>query len=328
MRRVGCLLKWVFTVLIFGGLYFGPSVYLDAKGIVGPGTVVEKQEQIDRGRRTLSWWRRLQVVVEYQPPGQTLPSRTSIAVDEVTYDGLQVGESVRVRYQPEQWMRDFLLLGPQARLEHQSTLTIVEMVLSSIGAVALLGVLLLALITLARKVRSAPARRAILALALLDLAALALVAMRPAFLFDRDGPRVTATAVVRDVERFTERPRGRGRGRGRMEGLREMWGPFDRVELEVADGGQTVVAVDDIDVGSLPGLEVGSRVAVSYPPGSPREARIVEATRRHVSLNRLNVIVVFGQYLGCLFVFVLVGFIWDRARRRRRRLPLPQRQGP
>lgn len=328
MRRLGCLLQLVFGVFVIGGLYLAPSLYLDLKGIAAPGTVVEKEEQIERGRqRSLSWWRRLAVVVEYQPPEQSLPSRTLIRVDEATYDRLQVGNRVQVRYQPEQWMRDFILLYPQARLAHQTLLTDVASLGSGPGLSALLGLLLVGLLALARKVRTPAVRAAFLTLAVLDLGAFLVFTIRPAVLFERAGPRETATATVRAVDRITTRPVRSRRGRG-SRGLRQMWGPIDRVQLELEVDGTTVVAVDDIDAGSMAGLEVGSAVAVSYPEGYPREARMVDAKRTHIAINRLNVIAVSGTYIGFALLLVLIGFLWERRRRRRRRLSLPQSPGP
>ncbi len=233
MRRIGCLLQLVVFLLLVG-IWVAPSVYLDTRGIVGPGTVVEKHEEIDRYRRSLSWGRRLSILVEYQPPEQDAPSRASISVDEATYDRLQIGDTVRVRYQPTQWMRDFLLLNLQARLAHQSTLTTALLVVDSTLLLAIFGLLLLFLIAAAIKARSTTMRLGLITLAVLDLGAVAILALGPAVRSEQGGPRTTAVATVRSVERFTKRPASSGRRRGgRQSASRELWGPFDRVQLEV-----------------------------------------------------------------------------------------------
>jgi len=317
MRRIGCLLQLVVFMLLVG-MWVAPSVYLDTRGIVGPGTVVEKHEDIDRYRRSLSWGRRLNILVEYQPPEQDAPSRAAISVDEATYDRLQIGDTVRVRYQPTQWLRDFLLLNLQARLEHQSTLTTVLLFVDSTLLLAIFGLLLLFLIGAAIKARSPSMRVAVITVAVLDLGAVALLAMWPTIRSDQGGERSTAMATVRNVERFTKRPASPGRRRGaRLSASRELWGPFDRVQLEVESGGRTVVAVDDIDADSVPGLAVGAQVAVAYPQQNPREARIVDATRRHVLLNLLGFIVVPTLYIGVLLAIALLLLVARRAWRRR-----------
>ena len=327
MRRLGFIL----VALLFGGLYLGPSLYLDFNGIDSTATVVDKEERIDRGRRSssLDWWRRLDVVVEYQPAEQSLPHRSSIRVDEGTYDRLQVGDTVRIRYQPEQWMRDFILLSPQARLEHQSTLQLFEPLLSPQGRVALLGGLLLVLLVLAGRARTRPGRAVFFALAALAGAALLLFQVRPAALFDTGGPRVSATATVRAVASITDRPASRrGRRSGSGPNMRKMAQPIERVQLDVGEGGSTVLAVDDIDARSVPGLAVGSRVAVMYPPDRPREARNVDATRTHTTINRLDMLAQYSLVIGFSLILILVGWLWERRRRGRQRLPLPQPRGP
>ena len=110
--------------------------------------------------------------------------------------------------------------------------------------------------------------------------------------------------------------------------MRKMAQPIERVQLDVGEGGSTVLAVDDIDAGSVPGLAVGSRVAVMYPPDRPREARIVDATRTHTTINRLDMLAQYSLVIGFSLILILVGWLWERRRRGRRRLPLPQPRGP
>ena len=61
-----------------------------------------------------------------------------------------------------------------------------------------------------------------------------------------------------------------------------LWGRSETVDLAfVPEGaGERVLAVDEIDIGSVPGLAKGSLVKVVYPVADPRLALITGATHR------------------------------------------------
>ncbi len=86
---------WLSFVLIVAALVPG-SLYLDTAGTVTPVKVVDKREIINLGRNG-SWNRELSVHVEYQPPGETIPTPLTLGCDAATFDGLRVEQTVEAR---------------------------------------------------------------------------------------------------------------------------------------------------------------------------------------------------------------------------------------
>ena len=82
---------------------------------------------------------------------------------------------------------------------------------------------------------------------------------------------------------------------------------------------QPVVAVDSVDIGSAPPLTIGSRVAVRYNAGNPRDARL-PGTRTYRWREWLEL----AQYLALIAVMFgglvllsrLAGIWWMRITRR------------
>ena len=92
------------------------------------------------------------------------------------------------------------------------------------------------------------------------------------------GPLGRAPAVVRKVHRITRLgPQGR---RGE-DAPSQAFAPYQVVELAFVPeaGGDTVVATDAVDDGSVPALAPGSRVRVTYELAHPSVARIDGARR-------------------------------------------------
>lgn len=329
MRRVlsavGTVVSWIFLIgllLVCVGPLLASSIYLDRNGVLGPGVVTGKDENITPSSRSNSWFRRLTVTVSYQPRDQSWPETITVGVDTATYDQLRIGSEVRVRYQPDQRWRQFPLIS--ARLENQSTLTFFAIMADSDWSPIALGLFAIVLFFRLISVRTLFWRVVLGTLLVLNIGAIVVFSIRPAVLFDAGRPRLTTMASVRDVERITMDPGTSDHPSS------ELLRPFDRVVLELdpqGDGG-TVVAVDDIDVGSWSGLEFGAPVEVSYPVDNPREAQIVGATRHHRVINWLDAPLEIGLYIVGFGVLSLLGYIGRMLFRRLRDRRIAGRLGP
>lgn len=75
---------------------------------------------------------------------------------------------------------------------------------------------------------------------------------------------------------------------GRSDAFRRLEVPYQVVQLAVPvqGGGDTVLAVDAVDSGSVAGLAFGALLPVRLEPAAPREALIDGGTQRFVEANR------------------------------------------
>ncbi len=329
MRRlfsaIGTLLAWLFIIALLAiclGPIVGSSIYLDRHGIVGPGKVVSKSERISPESRSNSWLRRLSITVSYEPRDQSWSNVALIDVDVASYDQLRPGSNVRVRYQPTKWLRQFPFVA--ARLEQQSTLSFLSVFAYNDWQPLVLGLLAIAFGMSALGSRSLPARLVLVTLFGVTIVALVIFSIRPAIFFDRGAPRLTATATVRNIDHLTIEP-------GNTDvSSQELLQPFDRVELEFdpGDSGGMVVAVDEIDAGSWPGLQVGASVPVTYPQGQPRAAQIAGVTRNHRVINWLMLPLDFGIYIGGIALILAIGAVARIFTRRRAQRSSQGQSGP
>ena len=124
-------------------------------------------------------------------------------------------------------------------------------------------------------------------------------------------PIVTAQAEVRDVHTAT---RAFVSGRGSRVDAPQPW---HVVELQFVPEGrdQPVLAVDSVDVGSVPTPTVGSRVAVRYNPRDPRDARLDGARtwrwREWLELAK-NIVLIVVLIGGFILLTRLAGFWWRK----------------
>jgi len=278
LNRLTIRQDWFPTTFAVGAVAagcIGGSLYLDTAGVVVPGTVVKKDETI--GIRSGSWTRRLQVTVRY-PTAPDHETTAVIGVDEALFDRLHAGAAVQVRYLPQ--------LRMLARLAEQSTGSLLLMLPRALPpeAVAAGGMLAggIGLVWAVVTGRGRPFRRWLLApLFALGMAAAVAPLLPPLPLGEPAGPARAATAEVRRVTHITQHWLSSARSSWRADQ------PYELVELLIVPDGQTdpVVAVDGIDVGSVPGLQPGAVLPVTYPEGAPRAARLTRATRGHVAVN-------------------------------------------
>lgn len=97
--------------------------------------------------------------------------------------------------------------------------------------------------------------------------------------------------------------------------------PDHVVELHFVPQGrdQAVVAIDSVDVGSVPALTIGARFPVSYNAADPRDARLPGARtyrwRERVTLGS-NILGVIAVLVGILLLRKLAGFGWRKLTQR------------
>jgi hypothetical protein len=92
--------------------------------------------------------------------------------------------------------------------------------------------------------------------------------------------------------------------------------PYQIVQLRFVPAGRTdtVLAVDEIDAGSIPSLDWGTSVRVRYTARMPQQAMLVSGTRTFRERNRFHFLF---PVLGCVGLGTAMGMAW-RLRGRRR----------
>lgn len=268
-RVVGAVLGSLLLLALLGAV-LAPAVLVEVQGQVTPGEVVARREEITM-RRT-GWSRRIFVEVRYQPAGAYAPEVAQIPVTARRYDQIQVEQAVQVRHLPDPTMRALGTLAA-TRLADQpplgALLEWLEPAAGLLSAVVAGVVLVLAAVRWPRWWLVAPA-------AALVVGGLVLLVgdwppPAPA------GPQLAAAATVRDTHEVNEifwR-----RTRGRVEATQ----PYTVVELSFTPQGAAgpVVAVDQIDQGSVAGLAPGATVPIHYSAADPRWAQIDGAARSY-----------------------------------------------
>jgi hypothetical protein len=239
---------------------YGLSLYLDVAGHVVQARVASTEERITHHTTGHSipgnWSRSFWVSVHFDTPEG--PGMAPLWVDEATYDALIPGASLAVRYMP--------VLPFIARPADQSTLSFVPWRWLGIALIALAVVL-----TLRRVMGGVPAwLKAFTILAGIAATILWLVYPSP-WVTPLDPPVLTGQAEVKRVREET-----RSFTSSRSTGSVPAPQPWNVVELQFVPEGRTkpVIAVDSVDVGSVPGLQVGARLPVTYGKSNPREARL------------------------------------------------------
>jgi hypothetical protein len=244
-------------------LFYAASVYLDVAGQIVQARVVSTEEKISyqSGGRTLPgfWSRSFWATVTFDAPDG--PRSALLWLDETTYDLLQPGAPIDVRYLP--WLPII------ARPADQSTRAFVPWRWLAVGIV-LLGVGL-ALRPVLRRVHAG-----VRALGVVVGVAIVVVwwVFPTPWETPLDPPILTARAEVRNLREVTH-----SFVSGRTTGTVPAPQPWNVVELHFVPEGRKkpVIAVDSVDVGSVAGLEVGGRLAVSYNARNPRDARLAGA---------------------------------------------------
>jgi hypothetical protein len=301
MRR---LLGLSWFVLIVVGIV-GYSLYLDNAGIVTTGRVSAKQETISI--HSGDWNRHFLLQVGFQVPGELIPRYAQGYVDTLTYDRTRIGDSVPVRYLPSPILHQLVLI-PTARLASISTFSFPA---DSYGPLerAIAVILPLALLLIfAEKANSRIARILFIILGSVAFGY---------FLFPRQmpppaGSTQSARATVAHISTVTRILEGR-RERGMTTSQ-----PYDIVQLSFVPQGHTesVVAVDEIDHDSIPGLSPGEVLPIQYQSDQPRIARILGGDRTFPEKARMSFLVSTGaMFLFLLFIHWLRSMVRSKASR-------------
>jgi hypothetical protein len=298
LSLIGSAIGFACIALLLSPL-IGPPLYVEVAGPVVSGTVVAKREAIDVLSGT--WMRRAFVDVRYRPRGEDETEVASIAVDLATYDRLHMGDPVQVRYAPNATLRQLASLAV-ARLDSQLPLGsfFARMGNYLVGLVLTIGVWLALLWAWSKW------RHWWLSAAIFGLMAGGVLYLGSGWQPAPGGAILAGSAEIRAIHQVTRIWESR-----RSSGDDAVQ-PYTIVELVFVPQGtaEPVVAVDLVDAGSVPALEKGANVPISYSARDPRWARIEGATRTYSWKNLRS----FG--LIALIVGLLLLVAWSTARRR------------
>jgi hypothetical protein len=281
-------------------LFYVASLSLDVAGHVVQARVASTEEKISHRLSGPSipgaWSRSFWATVSFDAPDG--PQMAPLWIDETTYDALQPGAPIVVRYFP--W------LPMIARPADQSTRAFVPWRWLAVGIVVLGAVL--ALRPILRRVPAAPRAAGILATVVIVVVCWVFPTPWETPL---DPPILTATAEVLGVREET-----RSFTSGDVTGSVPAPQPWHIVELSFVPEGRekAVIAVDSVDVGSVAGLQVGARLPVSYNARNPRDARLAGArTWRRKEWGELGAWIVTAVMVTAGFVLLTkVASAWWR----------------
>jgi hypothetical protein len=244
-------------------------------------TVTGKSEEIIATKEPQGgWFRHYRIGAAFDAAG--VPAAATVTVDRERYDALRAGDSIEIRYLPA--------LPLFARTPDRSTGTVAaEAAWQLLGSRLLwwVGGGVLAMVIAAR-VGIVP----IVVTGLLWMAWGYVLLLRMPQVPVPSG--VEGTARVRGITLVTKSPARtstRRRSRSFSSGsVRRLAMPYQVVELQipVAGGPDSVVAVDAVDSGSVTGLTYGAVLRVRHSSDDPRAAMLAEGTRTFVARNRYH----------------------------------------
>jgi hypothetical protein len=303
---VRLLSRVILYVALIAAPFIAASLWLDAHGDTATATVTGKREEIGIAHEpTGGWYSRRYLEVEF-PRLAAVGLRGSVRVDSAEFEAYRRGDRVTVRYFP--------CCPIFTRLAGHTTRRVTWEVARELGSDPLLDWAALGLVALILASRVASV--------LVVGTGLAWLAAGLIFLFPARPPRVPTgvetTARVAGLSLVTESPR---HTRNSSSGMRSSRAELLRVPYEVvqlryvpAGGADSVLAVDEVDAGSVPLLSPGDVVRVRYQPATPHEALLVEGTRTFRQRNRFHFLFLV---LGWVGIGVAAGLAW-RLRGRRR----------
>ena len=279
----------ILALLLVALAFLGASLLLDWRGRVVPGRVTAKHEDIIVDYGFVA--RQFYVTVEFQPARDI--EEADIQVTEAAYDSLHEGSAVRVRYNPARFLRSSEIFV--ARLAGQNTWSALALefqdsrwreggLLWSALLVWLLWILFV--------------RRRVKGVGWLVLAyAIGVVVFQYGGGPDQVAPGTgtRAQARVREVHwvEGLDLPSG--------DDPLDVRQTYQVVELEFTPAGwqDPVIALDRVDEGTIPGLEPGKLVEITYQKDRPRVARVAGGTRTYYWKN-------FAALGACAALFVAI----------------------
>lgn len=302
----------IFGLLLLAGLvvlfYEWPSI-IDASGVDATAHVTEKREGIRIPFDT--WFRRFEIVAAFRAPHEAIERHAVCDVEQAAYDSLHVGDTVGLHYWPA------LLAQPFIPATHLAPCTPRANVASNpelYRKLVVLLVTLLAILFLVAVLRLRAAAWLFLPWFYFFLLTDVVPQAEPA----PADPRA-AQATVRNVTTITMLMENGSASSGSSHvyfGPIKLEHPFQIIQLEFTPAGMRdpVVAIDAIDLNSIPDLKAGQNVAIDYDAQVPRIARMRAGTREFPGQARRQILTLFGV-LGILFGAIL-GAIHVRSRRR------------
>lgn len=254
------------------------SLWLDAYGEAVSGTVTGKREEIHAENEPTGGWYSQRFLAVDIPRLAAVGLQASVQVDSAEDAAIHIGDRVRVRY---------LSCCPIfARLDGRTTREVSWDAARRFGSSPVFDWVLVGFVALLVASRIAAPIVVVTGVAWLGWGLL--------FLFPNRPPRVPsgveATARVAGIETVSESPR-RSRHRSRSSSHPErLTVPYQVVQLRLVPAGapDSVLAVDEVDAGSVQSLAPGAVVKVRYQPAAPREAMLVDATRTFRQRNRFH----------------------------------------
>ena len=293
----------LFYAAVIVALMVGGSVWLDRSGTLITAEVAGKRERIVVGYEPMGEWDRYhEVLTGFERPGGGRWDAI-VRVPGTRYDTLRAGESIDIRYLPQ-----FPFL---ARTSDRSTVTALTEFGSALVTIPILAWVVCGVVALwvAARIGTVPVLGVSAAWAVAAWTTLFTV---PA----RDGPRTAeAMAEVRAitlVDRSPEHVVQRRAHTGRFDTRLAM--PYEVVQLALwaDDIGDTVIAVDAVDSGSVKGLAHGARLPVRLDPAAPREAQLAGGTRQFARANRFHFLI---PVLGCVILGAIAALAYGWRRR-------------
>ena len=275
MRTLFKLLGYVSLLVV---PLLAASLWLDTHGETVTGTVMGKREAIRAENEPTGGWSS-QRFLEVDIPGlESVGLQASVRVDSATYTAARRGDRVRVRYPS--------CCPIFARLEGRTTRQVAWEAARVFGSDPELDWVLAGVVALIFAARIATPVVAVTGLAWLGTGLLLLFPPRP----PREPSGVEASARVAGMMTVTESPPRKVQRSKSWSHPERLTVPYQVVQLRLVPGGATdsVLAVDEVDAGSVPSLAPGAVVKVRYQPAAPREAMLVDATRTFRQRNRFH----------------------------------------
>jgi hypothetical protein len=302
-RRLTVSRLQLFYAVVLVALMVGASIALDRTGTLVTAQIAAKRERVVVGfEPSGDWDRYYEVVAAFDRPDGGR-SETVVRVSAARYDALRTGDSIAVRY-----LRQFPAF---ARTSDRSTVTALREIVQAIAGMSIVVWLAAGVVGfwIAARVNTV----AVTAMAVAWAAAAWPMFFTP---MSRERPRpAELMAEVRNITLVDRSPARIPQHRSGPQFNRRLAVPYQVVELNVlAEGWDTVLAVDAVDSGSVTGLAIGTHQTARLDPAAPRDAQLAGGTRRFAAENRYHF---FIPVVGC----VLLGTLAALGYRRRRRAP-------
>jgi hypothetical protein len=301
-RRLGCsgIFSFLFLAALVFVFYNWPS-FIDAKGAGGTASITEKRETVRE--HFGDWFRQFQIVAAFRAPGSPFERHAICDVEQRTYDSLHPGDPVTVHYFPALLQQPFIPathLAPCTQAanfgSNPDLYRRIELVFGSLFAILFAWLVL--------RIRIA----GWLLVPWFGLFILYCVTPRAEPAPNQPRP---ANARVRSVSTIDEILVG-GLGHEARSEPMKLAHPYQLVQLEFTPAHATgpVVALDTVDLNSIPGLALKQIVDIDYDAANPRIARIHGGTRNFPQQALHQLMLTYGIVAGLfLLLFIFTGFL-------------------